>query len=576
LRWVVILGDIEFTEGPALATGELLAERDVVERIERVHSKHVENAIEVARQLAEEAATQTEDGLRDLVDEDDEADAAIEASMVRQHAAQAMNAHRRAIELQRVGDAHAFGSIGMDPVPDDDDSLDQVYVGRVTVLDGDEVLMVDWRAGAAAPFYQATPIERHGVQHRRHLIYEDVPEDPGGVGSSGAQLIGYSDEVFDVDALAGGLADGPELRGEAAILAAVSAPTPEQMRSVVATIQAEQDAIVRAPSNRPLVVQGAPGTGKTVVALHRAAYLLYNQRATLAETGVLIVGPTNEFLRYIGGVLPSLGESGVVSMTANDLYTGVLTGNAESDEAATLKGAAEMVDVLAHAVRDRQRRPTKRLDLMYGSKRVRIELAELHELFEHALRFRTHNAGAAAFRSELVEALASKVYDPTFSNLEDARATFRNSAKIRNFLLRHWPTLTAEQALNDLYGSPALLRRAVRAGGLDVAAIQMLERERTPELDLADRRWSRADIPLLDELLFLLGGVDGDRIESERFIERDDAGVFELEDLDDEVDWDDDEQAAAATVDDTTDDSFTWTADEGGQARVGLSDRWVT
>jgi len=531
--------------------------------------------------LAEEAATQTEDGVRDLVDEDDEADAAIEAAMVRQHAAQAMNAHRRAVELQRVGDAHAFGSIRVDPTPDDDDSLDHVYIGRVTVLDGDEVLMVDWRAGAAAPFYQATPIERHGVRHRRHLIYDDVPDGPGGDGSSGAQLIGYSDEIFDVDTLARGLGaegqvDGPELRGEAAILAAVQAPTPEQMRSVVATIQAEQDAIVRAPSNRPLVVQGAPGTGKTVVALHRAAYLLYNQRATLAETGVLIVGPTNEFLRYIGGVLPSLGESGVVSMTANDLYTGVLTGHSESEAAATIKGSAEMVEVLAHAVRDRQRRPSKRLDLMYGTKRVRLELAELHDAFDHARRFRTHNGGAAAFRSELVEALAAKVYDPTFSNLEDARATFRQSAKIRNFVLRHWPTLSPEQALNDLYGSPALLRRAVRAGGLDTAAVALFERDRTPELDLADRRWSRADIPLLDELLFLLGSIDGDRIDSERFIERDDAGVFEMADEADEVDWDDDEQAAAATVDDTTDDSFTWAADEGGAARVGLSDRWVT
>jgi len=213
---------------------------------------------------------------------------------------------------------------------------------------------------------------------------------------------------------------------------------------------------------------------------------------------------------------------------------------------------------------------------MYGTKRVRLELAELHDAFDHAQRFRTHNAGAAAFRSELVEALAAKVYDPTFSNLEDARATFRQSAKIRNFLLRHWPTLSSEQALNDLYGSPALLRRAVRAGGLDGSAVALFARDRTPELDLADRRWSHADIPLLDELLFLLGGIDGDRIDSERFIERDDAGVFEIADEADEIDWDDDEQAAAATVDDTTDDSFTWTADEGGAARVGLSDRWVT
>lgn len=466
----------------------------------------------------------TEDGIRDLVDEDDEADAAIQAAMVRQHSAQAMNAYRRATALQKMGDAHAFGRIT-------NDDRDQTYVGRVSVIDDEDVLMIDWRAGAAAPFYRATPLQRMDVRHRRHLHYD------GGVDDQTPELVGYSDEVFDVDALH----DGLGLRGEAAILASVTAPTEEQMRSVVATIQSEQDAIIRAPSDRPLLVQGGPGTGKTVVALHRAAYLLYNQRTALAETGVLIVGPTAEFLGYISGVLPSLGESGVVSVTANELYPGVLLGPVDSDDVAELKGSTEMITLLANATSDRQRPPTEGLDVLYGANRVRIGTDELQELFEKAQRYRTHNAGANALRVELIDALAAKVYDPAFADLDEARATFRESTRIKHFLLKHWPTLTPEQALNDLYGSRALLRHASRSTGLTTEQVDSLYRERTPELDLAQRRWTEADVPLLDEFLFLVGSIDGDQIDSERFIERDEATEFETADDDESWTEDDDD-----------------------------------
>jgi len=371
--------------------------------------------------------------------------------------------------------------------------------------------------------------------HGRHLLYD------GGVDGATNELVGYSDEIFDVDSLK----DEVALRGEAAILKAVTAPTEEQMRSVVATIQSEQDAIIRAPSDRPLLVQGGPGTGKTVVALHRAAYLLYNQRTALAETGVLIVGPTAEFLGYISGVLPSLGESGVVSVTANELYPGVLIGPPDPDDVAELKGSAIMIDLLATAVRDRQRRPTEHLDVLYGATRVRVSAEELQELFDKALRYRTHNAGAAALRADLIDALSAKVYTPSFANLDDARSTFRESQRIRHFLLAHWPTLTPEQALNDLLGSRALLRHAARSTDLTTEQLDSLHRERTPELDLDMRRWAEADVPLLDELLFLVGSID-DSVDSERHLERDEATEFELADDDEswiEVDDDDDEFA---------------------------------
>lgn len=213
----------------------------------------------------------TEEGIRDLFDEDAESDAAVQAAIVRQTSDAAMHAIRRVNELRSAGRALSFGHIT-------DQAGDRLAIGRLTVFDEDDVLLVDWRAPAAVPFYQATALKRMGVERRRNLLYGDqASESPG-------ELVGYSDELFDLDAATEEIG----LRGEAALLASVTAPTRDQMRSVVATIQAEQDAVIRAPGDEPLVVQGGPGTGKTVVALHRAAYLLYAQREALSDTGVLV------------------------------------------------------------------------------------------------------------------------------------------------------------------------------------------------------------------------------------------------------------------------------------------------
>lgn len=502
---------------------ELMQERAVVLRINDLHQKNVEAARALAVRLAEDAAVQTEDGIRDLVDEDDEADAAIQAAIVRQNSAAAMHAYRRLNQLSRMGDARAFGHTT-------DDLDDRVYVGRATITEGDEVLMVDWRARAAEPFYRATPLDRKNVRHRRHLLYDD------GAPNSTPELRSYSDEVFSVDSLS----EVTGLRGEAAILATVSAPTDEQMKSVVATIQAEQDAVVRAPADRVLVVQGAPGTGKTVVALHRAAYLLYNQRTVLAETGVLIVGPTNDFLAWISQVLPSLGESGVVLATPTDLYPRVRMRHDEDDTVAALKGTAPMADLLAHAVALRQREPQRDLTVTFGTDRVRIRRAGLVELFTAARRQKTHNAGAAALRMAIIDQLARQVWDPSFISFEEAQQSFAESATVRHFMLGHWPTLTPEQALNDLFGSSALLRLACRRAGLSPQDADLLGRERVLEAELIDAAWTQADIPLLDELLALVGEVRGDDFTSSRVVERDAADEFELEDVDDR-DWSTDE-----------------------------------
>jgi len=323
----------------------------------------------------------------------------------------------------------------------------------------------------------------------------------------------------------------------------------------VATIQAEQDAVIRADSNSPLLVQGGPGTGKTVVALHRAAYLLYDQRQALAENGVLIVGPSTHFLAYISEVLPSLGETGVVSAVPAQLYPGVLKGQAEAVEVAQLKGRIEMAQLLANSIRDRQRRPTEDLIAWYGSDRVVIDGEALQACFDQALRLPTHNEGADRFRMSVIEAFAERVYSRSFDNYADAYRSFAQSPSLKVFLLRHWPTLTPEQALNDLLGSPALLRLAARGCGLTEHQASQLRRDRVPELELEDVRWTDADIPLLDELWSLVGGLPSAMAEEDRQRVRDARDEFEIAAMQDQMldeesrkESDDDEQSVVVAA----------------------------
>lgn len=513
---------------------ELERERTVVDRIATVREAQIARVAARASQLADEAALMTEDGLRDIFDEDDDPDAAVQASLVRERAVHAVAAARRFQEVDGVGEAPAFGRIT-------DESGDHLYVGRCSVIDSDEVLLVDWRARAAIPFYRATPLEPLGVVHRRHLHYSPPTSPP-------RELVGYSDEIFDAERLD----EHTGLQGEAALLASLEKDRTGQMSSVVATIQAEQDAVIRADSNEALLVQGGPGTGKTVVALHRAAYLLYDQRHALAENGVLIVGPSTHFLAYISEVLPSLGETGVVSAVPAQLYPGVRKGRSEQPEVAEIKGRAEMVIVLAASIRNRQIRPTQDLVAWYGSDRVTLAADVLGECFDLASRLPTHNEGADRFRVSIVEAFAKQVYNRSFDNYADAHRSFAASPSLRVFLLRHWPTLTPEQALNDLLGSPALLRLAARGSGLNRHEVALLDRPRVPEAELDDERWSDADIPLLDELWHLVGGLPSTMADEDRQRVRDARDEFELAAIQDQMLAD--EEAGADSDADADDD----------------------
>src|SRR5215471_20235082 len=231
----------------------------------------------------------------------------------------------------------------------DDEQQTTLYIGRIGLRDDDyELKLIDWRAPAARPFYAATPKDPNGLVRRRHIY------------TRRRTVTGVDDEVFDLDRLSE--PDRRSLSGEAMLIASITSRRTGRMSDVVATIQAEQDRVIRASLQGVLVVQGGPGTGKTVAALHRAAYLLYTHRRTLERRGVLVIGPNATFLRYISQVLPSLGETDVVLSSIAELFPGV-TAAPDDPDAALVKGDVKMVSVLRHHVRNLQQVPPGDLEI---------------------------------------------------------------------------------------------------------------------------------------------------------------------------------------------------------------------
>ncbi|GII04879.1 HelD family protein [Planobispora takensis] len=256
------------------------------------------------------------------------------------------------------------------------------YIGRIGLRDADgEIMLTDWRAPAARPFYTATPGDPGPLVRRRHLHTRD------------RTVVGIDDEVFDLDRLGEGARR--TLVGEAALLATLRRGRTGRMEQVVATIQTEQDRVIRSGLAGALVVHGGPGTGKTVAALHRAAYLLYTHRDVLERRGVLIVGPNTLFSRYIGQVLPSLGETDVVVATLGELHPGVRATAADSPAAAVVKGEARMAEVVAAAMRDRRRLPEGDLEVTIP---VRTSLRDGVEVVVEEMTISAPHAACAAAR----------------------------------------------------------------------------------------------------------------------------------------------------------------------------------
>jgi DNA helicase IV len=405
------------------------------------------------------------------------------------------------------GPEHAHGVTGNGDVEHTD--LESFHIGRLAIADQmSEPVVIDWRAPVAEPFYRATGRNTMGLARRRHFAVD------------GRTLLGIEDELFGEGHLGVGHDEGltgdrPQLRGYSTLIASLERGRTGTLGDIVATIQAEQDEIIRSPQAGVLVVQGGPGTGKTVVALHRAAYLLYTYRFPLEDQGVLVIGPNRVFLRYIEQVLPSLGEAGVEQVVLADLVPGVTFAGRhdvhDSALAARIKGDARMSDVIDKAINDRERPLRDDLVVPFRSGFVRLRAEETVRIVKHARRrFRRHNAGRRWVEGEIWSAMAAtwragRGSDDDVSG-RDVRAEVGSMPEVRAALERIWPLLSPAELLHDLFGSMALLRLAA-AGTLDDSEYKALHRPRCESVD--DVRWTAADVALLDDAREVLGPKPG-------------------------------------------------------------------
>ncbi|GAA4762845.1 HelD family protein [Citricoccus nitrophenolicus] len=392
----------------------------------------------------------------------------------------------RLAQLYAVDDRMVFGRLDLD-------GGDERYIGRIGLTDEDQVrLMVDWRAPEAGAFYQATAHQRLGVRRRRHLMLR------------GRSVVDLEDDVLDATLLD----DSSVHHGAGALLAAVTARRTGQMGDIVATIQSEQDAIIRSPLKGVLVVQGGPGTGKTAVALHRAAYLLYTHRDRLKTAGVLLVGPSQSFMRYIDRVLPSLGETGVVMSSLGRLMPGVKAVPETDRRITKIKGRLFMADVVANAVANRQRLPSGPRKVDVGGTMLTIRPKQVRRARDRARATgKPHNEARATFVKIMVRELADQLKDKlekssgAGNNIDRSYLTedVRTSRDVRITLNLCWMPLTPEKLLTDLFSRP---------DHLEMAAPFLKPKHRRHLLRPADAPWTEADVPLLDEAAELLGEWD--------------------------------------------------------------------
>ncbi|WP_375388509.1 HelD family protein [uncultured Amnibacterium sp.] len=392
----------------------------------------------------------------------------------------------RARRLRDVDDRLVFGRLQAD-----DGSLR--YIGRIGLRDDDQQpILLDWRAPQSSAFYQATAATPLGVRIRRHLT------------TRGRSVTGLEDEVFDPD-------DIPEdttLNGETALLAALTAQRTGRMHDIVSTIQAEQDRIIRSEARGVLVVQGGPGTGKTAVALHRAAYLLYAHKERLARNGVLVVGPSRSFLEYIEQVLPSLGETGVVLRTLGQLYPGVDASAADPAPVAAVKGRTAMAEVLRRAVHLRQVAPSAPVDIEVNGTRLSVQPTTIQRAIRRAQQTRKpHNVARVTFVKDALAELTAQLVDQVATHgatVDDEdrrmlREDLRTAQDVKVLLNTAWLPLTPEKLLGDLFTRPEYLARA--APELSAADRALLGRPRRAPFTVGD-------VPLLDEAAELLGETD--------------------------------------------------------------------
>ena len=439
--------------------------------------------------------------------------------------------------------ANGDGPVGAPDIgPTGEPETETFHIGRLAVHSADhDPLVVDWRAPIAEPFYRATGRDPQGLVLRRHLALE------------GRRVIGLEDERFSATGVAGTVPDqarpgtpdgesGGELivgdlpiGGPAALLAALDRARSGRMTDIVSTIQREQDEIIRAPLAGVLVVQGGPGTGKTAVALHRAAYLLYTHRFPLERQGVLVVGPNPLFLRYIDQVLPSLGETGVTLSTVSGLVPEITIREVGPEDVARLKGDPRMAKVVARAVRSRQRALADDVAVPYGALFLRLSAEDSRRIVEMARRRPgSHNARRRLVEQAVAQLLADRArqtqqtlgvgapssvtafpgYDDPSElseeefDFEDFSRKVRRVPELAEALDRMWPRLSPHELLHDLFGAPPLIAAACR-GVLAPEEQILLHRPRSASFE--EVPWTPADAALVDEARHILGPRNGNR-----------------------------------------------------------------
>jgi len=415
---------------------------------------------------------------------EDMAAQAVDGEIARWHLEQRL----RALDVEVPG--LAFGRIDEEGTPRRPGP--SWYVGRRHVEDAQgEPVVVDWRAAVSTPFYRATASDAFGLRRRRRFLM------------TGRELDDLFDEVFDDPdsihaARHGGIPDP--------LLAELERERTGAMRDIVATIQAEQDVVIRAPLEACLIVQGGPGTGKTAVGLHRAAFLLYEHRQLLDQEGVLVIGPNPVFLRYIAQVLPSLGETAVRQTTVERLLGGRVR-SFDTAAVAGVKGDGRMAEVLARAIARQIKSPRSDVEIATSWGNVRLRTAAVEAaIADVGSRGVPHNVGRNALRTQLVRLGEQAIAD---RRGEDAAPLgfaeeMRADKAFQRALGTWWPAVSAPTLVRKLLSSPSTLGVAA-AGLLSEAEQQSILRKSTKRAD--DEPWTAADLVLVDEAQALADGA---------------------------------------------------------------------
>ncbi|MFC0247108.1 RNA polymerase recycling motor ATPase HelR [Citricoccus parietis] len=442
----------------------------------------------------------------------------------------------RLLLLQRFGLDLVLGRM----VPSDGSGT-TVYVGRTGLTDGDgHRLLIDWRSPAAEPFFAATHAHPLGLASRRRYRW------------SRARITDYWDEVFTTERLSGGLQAHAALDDQSAFIANLGAQRTGRMRDVLGTIQADQDAIIRAGSHGALVVDGGPGTGKTVVALHRTAHLLYSdERLRRHRGGVLVVGPHEPYLAYVADVLPSLGEDGVLTATVRSLLPEGAAAPAEAaPRVADLKSRRDLVDAVEPAVRLYEEPPAEALLVETPWDEVWLSPEDWAEAFNALDSGTPHNEAREDVWTALLQILVeahSAGMDPDAArdeengepSTEQLYRSFDANRGLREAFARAWPVLRAEEIVGDLFTVPAYLSRCAPT----------LEPDEVRSLQRADpQAWTLADLPILDAARRRIGDPDtaGKRRARDRARERHQAAMDRV--IDDLVAADDSDLQLMTTL----------------------------